>query len=78
MTWRCRGLNPATWLAAFHNEAPDHICPICQFANLPLIGAANVAPLAPLKIVECRVAVSESGQEKKAVGTSCPPRAPPA
>src|ERR1035438_2819438 len=67
-----------TLLAASHNEAPDHTCPICQIANLPLIRPANVAQLAPLKIVERHAAASESVQEKRAARTSCTPRAPPA
>jgi len=67
-----------TLVAASHNEAPEHGCPICQIANLPLIRPANVAQLTPLKVIERQAAVSESAQEKKAARTSCPPRAPPA
>jgi hypothetical protein len=67
-----------TLLAASHNEAPNHICPICQIANLPLIRPANVVQLAPLKVIERRAAVAESVQEKKAARTSSSPRAPPA
>jgi hypothetical protein len=67
-----------TLVAAWHNEAPDHGCPICQIANLPLIRPANVVQLAPLKVIAHQAAVSESVQEKKSARTSCPPRAPPA
>ena len=67
-----------TLIAASHNEAPNHGCPICQIANLPLIRPAEVAQVVPLKVVERQVAVAESVQEQKAARTSCPPRAPPA
>jgi hypothetical protein len=67
-----------TLIATSHTEAPDHRCPICQFANLPLIRPANVAQVAPLNVIERRAAARESVQEKTATRTSCSPRAPPA
>ena len=67
-----------TLIAASHNEAPDHGCPICQIANLPLIRPAEVAHLAPLRVVERQAEASEYVQEQEAARTSSSPRAPPA
>jgi hypothetical protein len=67
-----------TLVATSHTEATGHRCPICQFANLPLIRPANVVQVAPLSVIEHQAVVSESVQEKKTARTSCPPRAPPA
>lgn len=67
-----------TMAAAWHNEAPDRDCPICQVANFLSIKPAEGVQLAPPTVIERQAAVSESLQEQNVPLISCPPRAPPA